>query len=74
MLLHQMCIEAKTKILTTTKCAFGHLQRSETPTLQNPLCNLKAIKSLGSSFAWWAHNLLDINRTTHKIARAYRHT
>ena len=50
------------------------LQNSKVLIPQNLLCNLKAIKSLGSSFAWRAHNLLDINRNIDKTAQGYRHT
>ena len=45
-----------------------------TPTPQDPLCNLKAIKSPSILLAWWAHILLDINRTREKIAQTYTHT
>ena len=47
------------EILTTIKCALGHLQRSEAPTPQDPLRKTNAIKSLGTSLAWWARNLLE---------------
>jgi hypothetical protein len=49
------------------------LWSSKVSTPQDPLCNLKAIKSLGTSLAWWAHNMLDINRTRDNIAQAYTH-
>ena len=45
-----------------------------TPIPQDPLRNLNAIKSLGTSLAWWAHHLLDINKTRAKMTQAYRHT
>ena len=41
---------------------------TKAPTLQDPLYNLKAIKSLGTLLACWAHNLLDVNKTRNKIA------
>ena len=50
------------------------LQSFEVPIPQDPLCNLKAIRSLGTSFAWWAHNLLEVNRARDEIAQAYTHT
>ena len=50
------------------------LRNSKMPTPQDPLCNLKAIKYLGISLAWWANNLLVINKTRDKIAQAYTHT
>ena len=77
MLLHQTYIQAKTntkqKILTITKCDLKHLQYSEAPTPRDPFCNLKAINSLGTTLAWWAHNILDINKTRENIAQAYTH-
>ena len=53
--LHQTNNQAKTKhkeTLTTTKWVLKHLQHSKTPTPQDPLHNLKAIKFLGTSLAW----------------------
>ena len=38
-------------------------QTYKAPTPQDPLRNLKAIKSLGTSLAW-AHNLLEVNKET----------
>ena len=71
-------METKEKLketLTTTECARTHLQCSKAPTPQDPLHNLKAIKSLGTSLASWAHNLLEVNRTRDQIAQAsYTHT
>ena len=64
MLLHQTYIQAKRKdkeTLTTTKCTLGHLQCSKAPKApipQDPLFNLKTIKSLDTSFAGWAQYLL----------------
>ena len=52
----------------------GHLQRSKVPTPQDPLCILKAIKCLGTSLAWWAHNLMKANKTGDEIAQAYTPT
>ena len=54
------------------KCALGQLQCSEAPTPQDPFRNLKAIKSLDTSLAWWAHNLLE--SIWDRIAQAYTHT
>ena len=49
-------------------------QTSKTPIPQDPLCNLKAIKSLNTSLAWWAHNLLKVNMTRDESTQAYTHT
>ena len=60
--------------LTRTECDLAHLQRSKAPTPQDPLHNLKAIKSLGISFAWWAHNLLGINGLEIRLHKQVTHT
>ena len=44
------------------------------PTPQDPLRNLKTIKSLGTSLASMAHNLLEVNKTRGDIAQARTHT
>lgn len=49
-------------------------QSSITPTLQDPLCNLKAIKSSSYSFYAWAYNLLEFNKDKTEITQAYIHT
>ena len=71
MLLHQTHIQAKTK---TNK----YLQEQNAPSdtsnaLKRQLLNIhsansNAIKSLGTSLAWWAHNLLE--SIEDKIAQA----
>jgi hypothetical protein len=63
MLLYQTYIQAKTKDKETLTTPNAPLDTSNASKLQSanpqdPLCNLKAIKYMGTSLVWWAHNLL----------------
>ena len=73
MLLYQTYIQAKTKDKETLTTTNAPLDTSNTPKLQSanpqdPLCNLKAIKSLSTSLAWWVHNLLKFKKNRDEIA------
>jgi len=75
--LHQGNIQTKQKhkeTLTTTECDLAHLQRSKAPTPHDPLHKLKAIKSLGTSLAWWAHNLLETIGLEIRLHKQVTHT
>ena len=73
MLLHQTYIQTKTKIKTNKYIQQQNAPSDTSNSLKRQLlkihsANSNAIKSLDTSFAWWAHNLLESRGD--KIARA----
>ena len=74
MFLHQTYIPTKTnKYLQQPNAPSdtSNVLKLQTSTPQDSLYNLKPIKSLGTSLAWWIHNQLDINRFRDKVAQTY---